>query len=93
MVAIIFESNQQVEFEAMSTKINDHLKIVIPTYSADDYYPWSEAPINTVTDERAFKIRVDMQTQIEGALTSAEIASIIDIPITDKDWFPYPPEE
>lgn len=93
MLAIIFESNQQVEFEAMSTKVNEHLKIVIPRYSAADYYPWSEAPVNTVTDQRALKIKEDIQPQIEGALTPAEIAAIVDIPRTDQDWFPAPPEE
>ena len=93
MKAIIFESNQQVDFETISTKVNEHLKIVIPRYRADDYFPWSQAIINIVTDERAFKIKGNIQPQIEGALTAAEIASIVDIPVTDRDWFPDPPQE
>ena len=93
MRAIIFESNQEVDFGNMSTKINNHLKSVIARYRADIYYPWYKAVINVVTEERAFKIKENIQTQIEGALTPAEIASIVDIPSTDKDWFPDPPEE
>ena len=93
MKAIIFESNQQVDFENMSTKINDHLGSVIARYRATNYYLWDIASTNVVTDEKAFMIKKSIQPQIEGALTPAEIASIVDIPSTDKDWFPDPPEE
>ena len=84
MRAIIFESDQQVEFEAVATKINNHLKVVIERYNARTYTFWGEAPINVVTDERALRIKEVIQSQIEGSLTAAEIASIVDIPTQIK---------
>jgi hypothetical protein len=88
MIAIIFESNQQTEFEALSTRVNEHLGVVIPRYSATTYCLWAEALTNVVTEQRAFEIKQHIQAQIEGALTPEEIASIVDIPLTDKNWFP-----
>lgn len=93
MVAIIFESNQQVKFEALSTRVNEHLGVVIPRYSATTYCLWNEALTNVVTEQRAFPIKENIQSQIEGALTPEEIASIVDIPITNENWYPIPPTE
>ena len=93
MVAIIFESNQQTEFEALSTRVNEHLGVVIPRYNATTYCLWDEALTNVVAEQRAFPIKENIQSQIEGGLTPAEIASIVDIPITDEDWYPIPPTE
>ena len=88
MVAIIFESNQQTEFEALSTRVNEHLGVVIPRYNATTYCLWDEALTNVVTEQRAFPIKENIQSQIEGGLTPEELASIVELPSTDEDWFP-----
>ena len=93
MKAIIFESDQQTEFQAMSSKINSYLPTVIDRYKADNYLPWIMAQVNVTTNQRALKIKLHIEEQIKGALTPTEIASIVDISIEDKNWWPDPPEE